>query len=322
MWRPEDRASEPETIDERDIPALNRLFTEAFTDRYRRDGLAGIRVPPLSAVVWSYAIRLAGEGAMVWRDERGDIVAFNLAHQSGAEGWMGPLAVRPDRQGAGLGRTIVETAIARLRAAGVTTLGLETMPRTIENIGFYSRLGFVPGSLTITVGREVSQRLSGNAPLRLSDVEPREHPMLMRACRECIRRGAPGYDFTREMALTNELELGDTVIVERNGTVEGFGLWHSAPLAEGRGTDEVRLLKLYASSPPIFLELIRAVERCAATLHIRRVAVRLQGRFVQAYETLIARGYDVRWTDLRMTLSEYPEPELAPGEVVLSNWEI
>ena len=322
MLRPDDRAVSPETIDERDIPALNHLFTDAFTDRYRRDGLAGIRVPPLSAVVWSYAIRLAGEGAMVWRDERGDIVAFNLAHQSGAEGWMGPLAVRPDRQGAGLGRTIVETAITRLRSAGVTTLGLETMPRTIENIGFYSRLGFVPGSLTITVGREVSQRLSGTAPLRLSDVEPHERRMLMRACRECVARGAPGYDFTREMALTNELELGDTVIVERNGTVEGFGLWHSAPLAEGRSMDEVRLLKLYASSPPVFLDLIRAVERCAATLRIRRVAVRLQGRFVQAYETLIARGYDVRWTDLRMTLSGYPEPALAPGEVVLSNWEI
>jgi GNAT superfamily N-acetyltransferase len=322
MWRPEDKVGGPEVIDERDIPALNRLFTDAFTDRYRRDGLAGIRVPPLSAAVWSYAIRLAAGGAMLWRDEHGDIVAFNLAHQSGAEGWMGPLAVRPDRQGAGMGRTIVEAAIARLRAGGVTTLGLETMPRTIENIGFYSRIGFVPGSLTITLGREVSQRLSVKEPVLLGDLEARERPMMLRACRERLDRGAAGYDFTREMELTNELELGDTAIVERNGVVEGFGLWHSVPLAEGRGTEEVRLLKLYASSLPVFLDLIRAVERCAATLHIRRVAVRLQGRFTQAYGALIGRGYDVRWTDLRMTLSGYPEPELAPGEVVLSNWEI
>ena len=33
---------------------------------------------------------------MVWRDDEGALVAFNIAHQSGTEGWMGPLAVRTD----------------------------------------------------------------------------------------------------------------------------------------------------------------------------------------------------------------------------------
>jgi GNAT superfamily N-acetyltransferase len=322
MWRPEDRVREPEQIEERDVPALNRMFTDAFTDRYQRDGMVGIRVPPLNPAVWSYAIRLAGPGAMLWRDEHGEVVAFNLAHHSGAEGWMGPLAVRPDRQGAGLGRMIVETAISRLRAARVTTLGLETMPRTIENIGFYSRLGFVPGALTITLGREVSQRASAQQPMLVGELAPADRTAVMAACRERLGRAAPGYDFTREMELSHELELGDTVVVERGGTVEGFALWHSAPLAEGRGIDEVRILKLYASGPAVFLDVIRAVERCAATLRIRRVAVRLQGRFLHAYEVLIARGYDVRWTDLRMTLGEFPEPGLGEGEVLLSNWEI
>jgi len=44
------------------------------------------------------------------RDEHGEVAAFNVAHQAGAEGWMGPLAVRPDRQGTGVGKTIVRTA--------------------------------------------------------------------------------------------------------------------------------------------------------------------------------------------------------------------
>jgi hypothetical protein len=37
---------------------------------------------------------------------------------------------------------------------------------------------------------------------------------------------------------------------------------------------------------------------------------------------LIARGYRVRWTDLRMTLEGCPEAAVTDGEVLFSNWEI
>ena len=33
-------------------------------------------------------------------------------------------------------------------------------------------------------------------------------------------------------------------------------------------------------------------------------------------------GYLVRWTDLRMTLHDYPEAIPPEGEVLFSNWEI
>ena len=88
MWQPERAAHGPEQASERDIAGLNRLFADAFTDRYRRDGLVGVRVPFLHASIWRYAIADAGEGAMIWRDEQDKIVAFNIAHRSGSEaGW-------------------------------------------------------------------------------------------------------------------------------------------------------------------------------------------------------------------------------------------
>src|SRR5674476_458076 len=65
--------------------------------------------------------------------------------------WMGPLAVRPDAQGAGLGKEVVRSGIDWLTASKALTIGLETMPRTMDNIGFYSSLGFAPGRLTVTV---------------------------------------------------------------------------------------------------------------------------------------------------------------------------
>jgi len=69
MWRPERAVRGPYPVTQRDVPDLNRLFADAFTDRYRRDGMVGVRVPFLNEAIWRYAIADAGDGAMLWRDE-------------------------------------------------------------------------------------------------------------------------------------------------------------------------------------------------------------------------------------------------------------
>ncbi len=319
-WLPERQVYGPEPASERDIEGLNRVFADAFTDRYRRDGLVGVRVPHLNPQVWRYALLDAGPGAMLWRDEAGHVVAFNIAHRSGAEGWMGPLAVRPDRQGAGVGKTIVRTALDWLLEQNVATLGLETMPRTVENIGFYARLGFFPGHLTVTLTNDIITR-GHRAPMVLSQRKGAAGGEMLEAARHLVAALAPGYDFTREILLTTELGLGDTSLIDGDDGLDALVLWHSAPLAEGRPKDEVRVLKLAARDPGSFEAAIAATEAAAARAGIRRVAVRCQTRFDDAFRRLVARGYRVRWTDLRMTYEGYPEAHPAGG-VLLSNWEI
>jgi GNAT superfamily N-acetyltransferase len=321
-WLPERRVEGPLLAEERDIEALNRLFAEAFTDRYRRDGLVGVRVPPLNPRVWTYALRDAGDGAMVWRDEDGRLVAFNVAHRCGCEGWMGPLAVRVDRQGSGIGKTIVRAATDWLLDRGVTTLGLETMPRTVENIGFYARLGFVPGHLTLTMTRELAVRRRGGAvPALLSRLDGVVRAETLAAARTFAESLAPGYDFTREIELTAQLGLGDTVLVSGSGGLAGYALWHTASLAAERTTDELRVLQLAARDADAFERVVGAVEACAAHAGLRRVAIRCQSRFEGAFRALMARGYQVRWTDLRMHLEGYPERPVPEG-ILFSNWEI
>ena len=314
--RPDRGVRGPERPTLRDVDALNRVFSEAFTDRYTRDGLSGVRVPHLNPLVWRYAIEDAGEGAMVWRDADGGIAGFNMVHRSGAEGWMGPIAVRPDLQSEGLGTAMVRAGIDWLQAKGATTIGLETMPRTVENIGFYSRLGFVPGHLTVTLIRDLS-----NAPElaaeRLSVGNP---DRALEECRVLTHELAPGVDFTRELALTHELALGDTALVRRHDALTGFVLWHSAALAAARPRDELRVLKIVARDLETFRELVDVVQGVAERERVRRVSIRCQTRFAAGYLQLLSQGFRVHWTDLRMTLSDRPEPEMRG--VVMSNWEI
>ncbi len=299
-----------------DIPAMNAVFSDSFTDRYRRDGLVGVRVPQLNPKVWRYAIADAADGAMVWYDDDG-LAAFNIVHRSAGEGWMGPLAVRPESQGQGLGKRIVQAGIDWLQAGGVQTIGLETMPRTVDNIGFYSGLEFVPRYLTVTLTRELS-----------SDGEPAEcmsaasdPGSLLEEIRMLTLGIQPACDFTGEIRLTADLGLGDTSLVHRDGALVGFALWHSSPLAEGRAAEELRVLKLVAVDLAAFEVLIEGLMGAAAGLGLTGLSVRCQTAFPGAYRSLVRYGFQVQWTDLRMTLTGYDEPIPASG-IVFSNWEI
>jgi GNAT superfamily N-acetyltransferase len=302
-----------------EIGPLNAVFSDAFTERYRRDGMVGVRVPHLNPQVWRYAIEDAAGGAMIWRDGRGAIAGFNMVHRSGVEGWMGPLAVRMEHQGGGLGKEIVERGITWLGHEGARVIGLETMPRTMDNIGFYSGLGFAPGRLTITLTLDAATADRG--PELLGRLSHRDRDDHLAASRALMQGMLPGYDFTREIELTDTLALGDTVLLRQGSQLTGFALCHTAPLVEGRVREELRVLKLVLADESLLDAMVRALCDYAKRSGTRRVAFRVQGDYDTLYRRLITMGARVRWTDLRMALAGHEESRPARG-VVLSNWEI
>jgi GNAT superfamily N-acetyltransferase len=319
VWRSARALEGPFVVSTSEIDALNEVFTEAFTERYRKDGMAGVRVPALSTAIWRYAIEDAGDGALCWKDERGRVAAFNIVHHSGTEGWMGPLCVRPDLQGSGIGKTIVQAGMAWLRRQEARVIGLETMPRTMDNIGFYSNLGFVPGHLTITLTLDAAP--SEHPMLLLSRMGDQEKRSAIAGCRALAMRLMPGYDYTRELELTDRMALGDTIILGTAGAPTGFALCHTAPLVEGRPRDELRVLKLVLARRAELPRMLGALTDLARRSGARRVAIRLQGDYPDAYRTILALGARVRWTDLRMSVYGWTEQPPAEG-MILSNWEI
>ncbi|MFL5486945.1 MAG: GNAT family N-acetyltransferase [Gemmatimonadaceae bacterium] len=319
-WKHAWVAETPERVSVREIPSLNAVFSEAFTERYRKDGMVGVRVPHLNPAVWKFAITDAEEGAMIWRNARDGIAAFNMVHRSGVEGWMGPLAVHPDYQGQGIGKTIVSSGVEWLKKQGAKVIGLETMPRTMDNVGFYSTLGFTPGHLTVTVTLEAAR--AGLQSIAMSSLSPHERELALRQCRALVEQLAPGYDYTREIVLTAQHQLGDTLFVRKGNDVLAFAVCHSAPLVEGRAMEEMRVLKMVAKSEADFDNLVTQLCAHARVKSARRIAIRVQGQYGDVYRRLIARGARVRWTDLRMSLHEFAESRPTAGGVVLSNWEI
>jgi GNAT superfamily N-acetyltransferase len=318
-WRPLPPVEGPLQARIEEIGALNVVFSDAFTERYRRDGMVGVRVPNLNPQVWRYAIEDSADGAMVWRDARGGIAAFNMVHRSGVEGWMGPLAVRTEHQGSGMGKDVVERGVEWLTRGGARVIGLETMPRTMDNIGFYSRLGFAPGRLTITLTLDAVS--ADRAPDLLGRRSARDRDDELHAAHALLEDLAPGYDFTREIELTDSLSLGDTVLLHQRDELVGFALCHTAPLVEGRIREELRVLKLVLADETHLDAMVRALRDFARRSGTRSVAFRVQGQYDSLYQRLVTMGARVRWTDLRMSLAGHTESRPARG-VVLSNWEI
>jgi len=193
------------------------------------------------------------------------------------------------------------------------------MPRTVDNIGFYSRLGLVPGHLTVTLVQDVARRGVAAAAESLGGApRPAER---VAECRRLTDDLLPGVDFTREIELTRELAIGDTTLVRDGAALAGFALWHSTPLAAGRPKDELRVLKLVARDAAALERLLDALPAAAVQERVGRLAIRCQTEFAAAYLRLMARGYRVHWTDLRMILDGSPQRAPRSG-VVMSNWEI
>jgi len=71
-----------------------------------------------------------------------ELVGFGLAARAQDEGEILALAVDPAQRGAGLGRSLVESLLARLRADGVRRVHLEVRGSNAAARALYESLGF------------------------------------------------------------------------------------------------------------------------------------------------------------------------------------
>jgi len=178
---------------------------------------------------------------------------------------------------------------------------------------------FLAAAAAITL--TVDAAAADHPPELLARLGARDREETLDEVRALVERLAPGYDFTREIELTETLALGDTVIVRKDGNVVGVALCHTAPLVEGRTREELRVLKLALAGDEILDPMVTALCDFAKRSGTRRVALRVQGDYPAMYRALVALGARVRWTDLRMSLGGYEEQPVGRG-IILSNWEI
>jgi GNAT superfamily N-acetyltransferase len=138
--------------------------------------------------------------------EHGSLVGMVTLLQFGHVGFVGCMAVEPDRQARGIGRALLEHAQGVARRAGVITLLLEATP---SGQRLYERLGYVVAHETWILSRS---RVAPSDPVGL------DHER--RAIFE-LDRGATGSP--RDVMIGGLIDEGRGG-VERTGALDGYGL--------------------------------------------------------------------------------------------------
>jgi ribosomal protein S18 acetylase RimI-like enzyme len=88
------------------------------------------------------SLALHPDGCFVAETDK--MVGYIFSRAWGKLGWIGTFGIDPDYHGQGIGHKLIIRAIKSLEKAGCTTIGLETMPDSLYNVGFYTKLGFNP----------------------------------------------------------------------------------------------------------------------------------------------------------------------------------
>lgn len=132
----------PETPE--DAAAIGAITTDAFAGAAHASGTEAAIVDALR-VAGALTLSLVAEedGAVVGH------VAFSPVRVDGRDvAWfaLGPVAVRPDRQGRGIGAALVREGIARMREAGARGIVLVGEPAYYGRFGFSASTGLaMPG---------------------------------------------------------------------------------------------------------------------------------------------------------------------------------
>ncbi|EYT63126.1 MULTISPECIES: GNAT family acetyltransferase [Curtobacterium] len=87
-------------------------------------------------------------------DTDAGVVAAGMAGFDGHRGWVNYLAVRPDLQGSGLGRTLMAEFERLLTDLGCPKLNLQVRAGNEQVLGFYASLGYTDDR-TVSLGKRL-----------------------------------------------------------------------------------------------------------------------------------------------------------------------
>jgi ribosomal protein S18 acetylase RimI-like enzyme len=316
---------------ETDLPAVAEIEAGVFTDWYRIYRREPEPLAERTLEELRYASSLDPGGNYVAVAEDGALVGFILSRTWGSVGWFGTFGVPTQFHGLGIGSELVARAVEYL-SSKASIVGLETMPESGQNIGLYSKAGFVLTYPTLILEiplLPLAERLGRprvEDALVWGDMARSERSRALAGVREISGMLTPGLDFTCEVEALRSRGLGRTVLsMGRRGELEGFAVLRTAPFRRGDNSGRAYVhalgIRPGADAHAVLADLIRQIWATAGSLGLSRAAAGLNARNQSALELLKAHGFRVVKAGIRMVKLPVSEEFFRPTDAVeLARW--
>jgi GNAT superfamily N-acetyltransferase len=251
----------------------------------------------------------------------GELVGSNFAANWGSFGFFGPLTVRPDLWDRGVARRLLEQTMALFERWGTRHAGLFTFPQSPKHVGLYQAFGFWPRFLTPVMSKAVG---GGDTTgwSRYSDASEAERERALGACRELTSGIYDGLDLTAEVRAVEAQGLGETVLLDGGGRLDGFAVCHCGPGTEAGGGN--CFVKFGAARPgpgaaDAFERLLDACEALAASRSLGRLAAGVNTARRDAYRRMLAHGFRADLMGVAMERLDEPGYN-RPDVYVMDDW--
>ena len=307
-----------------DLPAVNRILSKAFTAARINDGFKTTHVPLCHLSFLEMYLAPFPAGCIIIEDEKG-LVGYAFSRLWGEVAWIGPVSVIPGHQNKKLGQQLMVKVIEILQRAGARVIGLETMPRSVHNIGFYTKLGFLPQNLTVDLILPVPHHPEEPYPadyevVSYNDADPAEKFFLISAVEKLARCIDPHLSIRAEIEVTSQFNYGDTIFVQRGRELLACFIAHTKTYSEDETPHFMKIVLTLMEAALSVGEMLPHLFAFAAREKLNTISFRTPTRYSRAYSELIAAGFKVFHSDLRMTLEGYEEVA-DQKSFYLSKWE-
>jgi len=180
----------------------------------------------------------ASNNASIIYELNGKVVGYNFIHLWGSFAWFGPLGVHPQYHGKGIGKALINHTIKILKEDyNVSSIGLNTMPESSYNVGFYMNMGFSPLKLLLSLKKDID---SLNLPPILNSYSVNEvnissaanYLSLKNDLKTLSDKAFNNFDLTSELYLVKNKSFGTVFQLKVGSTVHGIAICYTKSIRE------------------------------------------------------------------------------------------
>jgi hypothetical protein len=229
--------------------------------------------------------------------------------------------VLPEFWDQGVAQRLIEATIATFEKWGVRHTGLFTFAHSAKHVGLYQKFGYWPRYLTAVMTHTPASDAKGDAPVLLSRMKKAQREKAIEACRKIAGKIEKGLDLTGEIKAMLSQRMGDLVITETRGAVDGFAICANG--AGSEGGSKACYVKFGAARPGAgagerFEKLLDACDKFAASRGaVVEAGVNLARE--DAYRRMRAHGFRVAMQGVAMQ-RPHADGFNRPDVYVMDDW--